>query len=376
MNIMKTNYNQLLFVFFALALLFSSCSNDDDAVAVLEPEIAMSKKEKELLLTVGDTLAFAAVNQNNSEYTEKWSLGDSIVATADTYVFEPTNSGNYTLSYEAANEAGSFKYEYTITVEAKLRPITENSNPYITELLEYRPAPGQFLNKNPGNLASAEGLIGKHGLVTLGAWGGSVSYAFDHTVINNADEADLIIYGNAMSNFSEPGIVYVMQDDNGNGLPDDTWYEIKGSAHPLEGTVRDYEVTYFRPETIEDDVAWEDNKGNTGFVLKNVFHKQAYYPEWITDDSYTVSGTLLTDRNIDMSNPSFITSAPFEYGYADNTPGGDKINISDAIDTEGNKVHLSGIDFIKIQTGIQANMGWLGELSTEVAGIADLNLLE
>lgn len=375
MNTMKTNYNQLLVAFFALALLFSSCSNDDDAIAVLEPEIAMSKKEKEVQLTVGDTLAFAAVNQNNSEYTEKWSLGDSIVATADTYVFEPTNSGNYTLSYEAANEAGSFNFEYTITVEAKLRPITEDSNAYVTELLEYHPAPGQFINKNVGDLASAEGLVGKRGLLTLGAWGGSVSYAFDHTVINNPDKEDFIIYGNASATFAEPGVVYVMQDDNGNGLPDDTWYEIKGSAHSLEGTVRDYEITYFKPENIEDDIAWEDNNGKTGFVLKKSFHKQAYYPEWITEDSYSISGTLLSDRNIDMSNSSMITSAPFEYGYADNTPGGDKINISDAIDTEGNTVHLSGIDFIKIQTGIQANMGWLGELSTEVAGIADLNLL-
>ncbi|MBO3099309.1 hypothetical protein [Gelidibacter pelagius] len=375
MNTMLTNYKQLLLAFFALALLFTSCSNDDD-VQVLAPEISMSKLEKELQITVGDTLKFAAVNLNNSEYTEHWTLGDSIVATVDTYVFEPTNSGTYTLSYEASNITGTFNYDYTIEVAAKIRPITDESNAYITELLEYLPAPGQFINKGVGNLESAEGLIGKRGLVTLGAWGGSVSYAFDHTVINREDEDDLIIYGNAMPTFAEPGVVYVMQDDNGNGLPDDTWYEINGSAHAQEGTLRTYKVTYFRPETAEDDVAWEDNRGNTGFVLKNAFHKQAYYPEWITEDSYTLTGTLLSNSRIDMSNPSVITSAPFDYGYADNTPGGDKINIADAIDTEGNPVHLSGIDFIKIQTGIQANMGWLGELSTEVAGIADLSLLE
>ena len=372
---MKTNYKQVLVAFFALALLFTSCSSDDDVISVLEPEIAMSKPEKELQITVGDVIELAAVNQNNSEYIEKWSLGDSIVATVDTYVFEPTNSGNYRLSYEASNETGTFNYEYTITVAAKLRPITDGSNAYVTELLEYHPAPGQFINKNVGDLASAEGILGKRGLVTLGAWGGSISLAFDHTVINRADEDDFVIYANASATFSEPGVIYVMQDDNGNGLPDDTWYEIKGSAHALEGTVRDYKVTYFRPETIEGAVAWEDNKGKTGFVLKNSFHKQAYYPEWITEDSYSITGTLLTDSNIDMSNTSMITSKPFDYGYADNTSGGDKINISDAIDKEGNPIHLTGIDFIKIQTGIQANMGWLGELSTEVAGVADLSLL-
>lgn len=373
---MKTNYKQLMFAFFAMAVLFTSCSNDDDAVTILEPQISMSKEEKELRLTVGDALDFAAVNQNDSEYTEKWSLGDSIVATADTYVFEPKNSGNYTLSYEASNVTGTFNYEYTITVAAKLRPITDDSNAYITDLLEYHPAPGQFINKNVGNLTSAEGVLGKRGLVTLGAWGGSISFAFDHTVINRENEDDFIIYGNASATFSEPGVIYVMQDDNGNGLPDDTWYEIKGSAHALDGTARDYKVTYFRPEAVEDDIAWEDNKGKTGFVLKNSFHKQAYYPEWITEDSYTIYGTLLSDKNIDMSNTSMITSTPFEYGYADNTPGGDKINIADAMDIDGNAVHLSGIDFIKIQTGIQANMGWLGELSTEVGGVADLSLID
>ncbi|MEO8773775.1 MAG: hypothetical protein ABI371_05550 [Gelidibacter sp.] len=373
---MKTNYKQLIFAFFTLVLLFTSCSNDDDAVAVLEPQITMSKLEKEIQLTVGEILEFAAVSQNNSEYTEKWTLGDSIVATTDTYVFEPTNSGTYVLSYEASNVTGTFSYEYTIAVVAKIRPITAASNAYVTELLEYYPAPGQSINKSVGEITGAESLIGKRGLVTLGAWGGSISFAFDHTVLNIEGENDFIVYGNASSTFAEPGVIYVMQDDNGNGLPDDTWYEIKGSAHDLEDTVRDYKVTYFRPETIEDNVAWEDNKGTTGFVLKNIYNKQAYYPDWITEDSYTISGTLLSGSNIDRSNSSMITSTPFEYGYADNTPGGDKINISHAIDKEGKPVHLSGIDFVKIQTGIQADMGWLGELSTEVAGVADISLLK
>ena len=372
MNTMKTNYKQLIVALFSLALLFTACSQDD-TITILEPQVSLSQSEKELQLTVGDSLAFVAVVKNNSDYTEKWSLGDSIVSNEDRYVFKPKNSGKFVLSYEASNVAGTFNYEYTIEVAAKMRPITENSNKFVTQLLEYYPAPGQFINKNVGNLASAESLMGKRGLVTLGAWGGFVSYAFDHTVINRENENDFIIYGNAMATFSEPGVVYVMHDDNGNGLADDTWYEIKGSAHALEGTVRDYKVTYFRPETLEDDIAWEDNKGKTGFVLKNAYHKQPYYPEWILEDSYSISGTLVSDSNIDRSNPSTIISRPFDYGYADNTPGGDSINIADAIDKEGNPVYLSGIDFIKIQTGIQANMGWLGELSTEVAGVADLS---
>lgn len=338
--------------------------------------VAMTVEDKEVELVVGDSLVFATINENNAVYEEKWTLGDSIVSNEDAYTFLPENSGSYILKYEAINASGTFEYEYQINVAAKIRPITESSNAYVTELLEYLPAPGQFINKNPGNMESAQGLLGGTGLVSLGAWGGSISFAFDHTVLNKEGANDIVIYGNAMGNFSEPGIVYVMQDDNANGLPDDTWYEIKGSAHELEASSRDYVITYFRPETITEDIPWEDNQGNTGVVSRNNFHRQAYYPEWITEDSYSISGTLLSDKNIDMSNPTYITSMPFEYGYADNTVGGDEIDLADAIDEDGNPVELSGIDFVKIQTGIQANMGWLGELSTEVSGIADLSLTE
>lgn len=359
-----------------LVFFLASCSKDDDPRDI-QPQIALSPEEEELQLVVGETLEFEALNQNNAEYTEVWILGDSVVANSATYNFKPETSGNYTLTYEASNLTGTFTHEYQINVAAKIRPITEESNAYVTELLEYLPAPGQFINKNPGNLESAEKVVGGNtGLVSLGAWGGSITFAFDHTVINHEGEMDIVIYGNPLPNFSEPGVVYVMQDENANGLPDDTWYEIKGSGHAHEDTDREYTVTYFRPETTSDDVPWEDNKGNTGFVATNAFHKQAYYPEWITGDSYTISGTLLSRSNIDMTNPSYITSMPFEYGYADNNIGGDKIDLADAIDAEGNPVNLSGIDFIKIQTGIQANMGWLGELSTEIRGVADLSLIQ
>src|SRR5690606_5037921 len=184
-----------------------------------------------------------------------------------------------------------------------------------------------------------------------------------------------MIYGNAMANFAEPGVVYVMQDENGNGEPDDIWYELAGSEFGKDGVIRDYSVTYTRPEPATADIPWKDNQGNEGVVETNTFHRQPYYPEWIAENEYTLTGVLLPSGNIDMSNPRYITSNPFEFGYADNMKGGDKNDIVNAVDAERNKINLPGIDFIKIQTGIQANMGWLGELSTEVLGVADLNLL-
>lgn len=193
-----------------------------------------------------------------------------------------------------------------------IRPVTPTSNMYVTDLFEYLPAPGQFINKAPGNMESAQGILGKKGMVSLGSWGGFIVLGFDHTVINQADKEDIIIYNNAMGNFAEPGIVWVMQDENGNGKPDDTWYEVAGSAFNQPGYVRNYEVTYTKPDPITAPINWKDNKGNTGVVETNTYHKQSYYPAWATGNQYTLKGSLLPSTNIDMTNPSFITSKPFD----------------------------------------------------------------
>jgi hypothetical protein len=58
---------------------------------------------------------------------------------------------------------------------------------------------------------------------SLGGWGGYIVFGFDHSV-ENGSGGDLYIRGNAFEGNSEAGVVWVMQDENGNGLPDDTWY--------------------------------------------------------------------------------------------------------------------------------------------------------
>lgn len=359
---------------FLIVMMFS-CTKEIDLYSVL-PEIELSQEGNDLNITMGETLNFTATVTNESEYLEEWYLDDVLVSSDAVYDFIPEKSGTYILSYSASNDAGAITNAYTILVAAVIRPITEQSNLYVTSLIDYLPAPGQFINTSLGSEVGAKTIEGKKGMVSLGGWGGSVSYAFDHTVLNIADSNDLMVYGNAMPNFAEPGIVWVMQDENANGIADDTWYEIKGSADELEGTIKNYSVTYTKPEPITADVPWTDSEGNSGVLATNVFHSQAYYPESVTEDSYTLTGTILSSNNINMSNPRFITSAPFDAGYADNTSGGDQIDIASAIDVSGNAVNLTGVDFIKVQTAIQANMGWLGELSTEVTGIADLSLLK
>lgn len=252
---------------------------------------------------------------------------------------------------------------------------------FATKLIEYLPAPGQFINTDLGNMKAANTVIGQKGLVSLGAWGGTIVLGFDHTVINQSAKEDIVIYGNPLPTFSEPGIVWVMQDTNGNGLADDTWYEVVGSEFNKIGYKRNYSVTYTKPANDADPVAWKDSDGKTGVVETNQFHKQAYFPDMKDKDGrtiteYTIKGSILPSSNIDMSIPTMITSKAFAWGYADNIMGGDKIDIANAVDQAGNKVDLKGINFIKIQTGIQANMGWLGELSTEIAGVEDISLIK
>ncbi|EHQ30522.1 hypothetical protein [Mucilaginibacter paludis] len=273
--------------------------------------------------------------------------------------------------------AASCKKDSSLTLQEHIRPVTAQSSPYLTQLFDFNPAPGQFDNTGLADTTAAKSILnGRQGLVSLGAWGGYIVLGFDHTVLDVAGKPDLIIYGNAFIGFAEPGVVWVMQDSNGNGKPDDTWYELTGSAQYKTGYLRNYSVTYTRPGCDTCSVLWKDSQGKTGVVKTNIFHTQPYFPIGIKANSYTLTGTLLPSSNIDNSNPSYITSAPFDFGYADNTAGGDQVDIANAIDSNGDRVTLKGIDFIKVQTGIQYNMGWLGEQSTEVGGAADLSQLK
>ena len=96
-------------------------------------------------------------------------------------------------------------------------------------------------------------------------------FCFDHEVLNVAGEYDMKILGNGfysatqkadepLGGSSEPGIVMVSRDDNGNGLPDDEWYELAGSEETNEKTLFNYSITYYRPNDdtpAETYIRWE-----------------------------------------------------------------------------------------------------------------------
>jgi hypothetical protein len=291
-----------------------------------------------------------------------------------------------------------------VSVNWDERRASENGkSPFISRIVEYRPAPGQFINDpGIGTREAAESIVGGiDGLVSLGNFGGYIVVGFDHTVWNdpkNPYGVDFTVLGNAMSNSSEPGIVMVMADTNGNSLADDTWYELKGSHYDSASTVHHYTITYTNPKQA-GAVPWTDNRGETGSVKFIPEHDQPYYPlpdffPAYPQDETVFSGSLL-NPTINDSNPQFVRIKALPFGYADNLPftgtappyipdnpatygvlegnGGNAFDIDWAVDEDGHPVYLEGIDFIKIYTATNVNAGWLGELSTEVCGIIDVS---
>ena len=284
----------------------------------------------------------------------------------------------------------------------KLRPGGAGSSPYNNKVYEYIPAPGQFIQDTDlagftgkettleTAVAYAEKRLKNKQFVSLGAFGGYITVGFDHSIENKGTYQgyDFAIAGNQYDGASEPGIVWVMQDANGNGQPDDIWYELKGSEWGKAETDAEYAVTYYRPSGIQQPVAWADNRGNTGTVdYLGQFHDQPYYyPAWIEHESYTLRGPRLEARNRYESNKW--VNGSYDWGYADNW-GSDRLgeasgedgdarniyfNVSNAVLPDGTPANLQYIDFIKVQTAVQAQSGWTGELSTEVMAFRDMNL--
>ena len=323
-----------------------------------------------------------------------WSVDGTEVQSGESseYVFDLTAEGSYTVSVTMRNSYTAASQDLTVTVlpaEGRyFRAADASSNASISKVYEYTPAPGQFINDGVTLTTQEEACsyaferLSQGQFVSLGAFGGYLIAGFDHSVESSTDGGfDLQITGNAHSSSSEPGIIWVSQDENGNGLPDDTWYELRGSEYGKPETWQDYAVTYYRPSSNGTSIEWTDNRGSSGSVdYIPAYHSQeTYFPLWITADSYTLRGTRLEDRLVDENgNGSLWIGHPFDWGYADNWSGTDpdidKFRISDAVRWDGEPADLTYIDFVKIQCGVQAKGGWTGEQSTELTVIRDLHI--
>ncbi len=355
--------------------------------------------------------------EDNVEYS--WQVADSeMVGNEKMFIFTADKKGVYHITATATNWKGeeqiTLTRKFVVTVYeqgAFYRAKSSTSKADWNKVYDYIPAPGQFINETKTGgfdglqttreaaIAYAEARMSETNAdgtpnpiwVSLGGFGGYIVVGFDHSIDNSGDY-DIGILGNSFSGSSEPGVVWVMQDENGNSLPDDTWYELAGSETGKPETIQNYAVTYYRPIGANMPVQWTDNLGGSGEVdyLKQFHRQEYYYPLWIKEDSYTLTGTCLKARNYDASgNGTYWINMEYDWGYADNFSPIDRLTtdanagaaananhfrISDAIDASGKHKELKYIDFVKVQVGVNAKSGWLGEVSTEVFGFYDYNI--
>lgn len=339
----------------------------------------------------------------------KWTLNGKTVSEDKDYIFLAQDEGTYHLTFSITDDNSPYHHEFDINV---LHEEIEYS-PYISKVHEYRPAPGQFINTMPeytegdtekDMIQKAEDCISGTNdiMISLGGYGGYVTFSFDHTVINVPGEADFRIWGNCFyeathpeekGGSAEPGIVMVSYDANCNGIPDDPWYELAGSEYDHPSTLHNYSITYRKPDSchipVEDEdytfiddleyIPWADSEGNEGFMPKNIFHDQSYWPQWLPAEEMTFTGSCLSPNGIDKSGTgTYYVLYSYPWGYADNHPNEyadlNSFDISNAVDSEGNRVDLPGADFVRVYTGLNQYCGWLGETSTEIARAQDLHI--
>lgn len=417
---------RILYLLLALSLTVISCSDDEDTGLLQREDISIIKPDKGWVAEIGKPFKVNVKSRIEEGITYRWFLDDIYIGDEKDLSYTFKRTGQQLLKLVVLQDKRYFEYSILIEVKGQETPDGQYKSPYITKVLEYVPAPGQYTNRYPAynegdtpmdmnnKVLDAIGN-GNMGVVTLGSFGGYVVVGFDHTIKNEPGKRDFRVLGNVVDTYNnssssninsggaEPGVIMVAYDSNKNGFPDeDEWYEIEGSAHKgIENepwydlvvtthndlrTIKDYQITYFipdkEPETEkewETYLKWKDNQGKTGYIVKNGYHNQSYYPQWMMKDQLTLKGTRLPQNAIDQSGSgSLFYNYSFSFGYADNAKNKDKgatIDIDWAIAQDGTKANLPGVDFIKIYTGINQRYGVLGECSTEVSGIEDLHLL-
>lgn len=351
-------------------------------VVVIEPEISIE-------------------NANNSDVKYKWTIKvsgkdgvakDSIIGDTKTLNFIMPKSGVYDVDLAVTLDKLTKQASTKVTVSET--GLSYNSK--ALSIIDYLPAPCfslddyQFVTKAEV-LEQIKLDLDDESSVPLGTFGGYIVVGFDHTVINAYDKRDFTIQmSTASSSKLSPVSVYVAYDANKNGIADENeWYEIAGSEYHKSTTVKNYEVTYHKPDPNKAPVAgtadwqydkeylkWTDNKNATATITKTKkWRRYNYYPQWM-GDSYTLKGTKLNIPVKDVSDGTGINFniGTFDWGYAGiKDPS---IDISWAVDANGKKVNLPGIDFVKVYVSTFVELASLDLLTNYFEKAEDINFVK
>ncbi|WP_428232577.1 hypothetical protein [Flavobacterium sp.] len=404
---MKKNITHLLLI--AVAAVFTGCNDDDNTPAEgLAIPIAVKLQEKFEVPAFNVLNITATADTSNPTY--EWVLTknpanqtkDSIVGNSKDLRFIALYPGPYEITLNVTEGDKKGKSSTTVTVINE----TKNYNPYLTGIYDFNPAPGMFANDlykdgfvKADVMRIALGRINETSVgypIDLGGFGGSIVVGFDHTVVNIPGQKDFRVYGGDLTdkgNPPAPGLIYVAYDKNGNGKPDeDEWCEVIGSQHTKENTVKNFKITYNKPAAGKpvvvsgpndpfadrEHIFCENNKSES-YYLPRSKGKKEYYPSWVTQNTAVYEGMRL-NVNFTPQRPGQTTLWNFdapEWGYV-NAVNPD-IDIDWAVDKNGNKANLPGINFIKVVNCVSEPMGLCHQqssMATRVAGAADLHLLK
>ena len=290
-------------------------------------------------------------------------------------------------------------------------------SPFATRVIDYAPAPGQFVNDlNFNDPARALGPpVGggtsqpnNESIVTLGGFGGSITLGFDQTVLDdprNRFGLDAIVFGNAYwvggnrdRHWAECATIEISLDANVNGLADDPWYLIPGS-HIANAQVTPTEVVwdddvndatyppsvsswlptgasgewttsaYELPASVFGPIVVVNPAAGTG--AEAIFGYAEYSPTLVLGD---LDGDGAVDDPL-LLPEEFYTAPddPFASGITPGSGGGDGFDIVWAIDaSSGEPAGLPGFDFIRITTAVNSVSPVIGEHSAEIDAVSDV----
>ncbi len=286
---------------------------------------------------------------------------------------------------------------------------------FATRVIDYTPAPGQFVN-DPflDDPASALGPPIGGGLsapdstklVSLGGFGGSITLGFDHTVLDdpcNPFGMDAMVFGNSFfvggdptKRWAEAAVIEISRDENGNGEADDAWFVVRGSslsALPLDA---------WRTQAWDDDEGSPTPPANSAWYPVELHGAPA--PEAYSTGAYELGAPVTAMVLMRPAEPP--PGAEAHWGYAARSPGralppgaeadefytspddplalgisagscgGDALDIAWAVDAAtGAPAGLAGFDFIRVSSAVAAVGPIFGEMSAEIGGVADVRAL-
>jgi hypothetical protein len=257
---------------------------------------------------------------------------------------------------------------YTITVDVTGRNFITGSfdtKRASAELVCYTaPLPAGTFDSPLKNFGAGQMTAGGTGYGwSLGSAGGYEVWTVEH-------QPSYVIEGNAFGAWHEAGVVWMQEDNNGNGLPDEMWYELRGGDDDdsvwKNYITRRYAVTYFKGSdygTTNEygqyitEVYWADSRGRTGMIPGGFPHKWG-----VVGDKSTYTCTLLRDNGrIATSDYGGLLPMP---GYVDAL--GVDFSVNKAMRADGTPITLTAVKFIKVQTGVFRYGGLYGDVSTEI----------